>query len=130
MIKNFVNINNYFNYLKCKSSIYIIPKWRKSKKNFLFTRISVIEEVILKRAKNQASKEKLGEKIKNELLNKKKKREEKNSYVSAQKVVKDYRERQKSHSVFKRKMMLSKKSLNFYDQSRENTPICIIRISG
>lgn len=63
------------------------------------------------------------------MLNRKKKREAKDSYLTAQKVVKDYRERQKSHSAFKRKLN-DKKTLNHFDKSRENTPVCIIRISG
>jgi ribosomal protein L30/L7E len=76
------------------------------------------------------SKERQSEKVKSELLNRKKKRQEKDSYVSAQKIVKDYRERQKSHSAFKRKTHLKTKTNNFYDASRENSPIILIRIAG
>ena len=88
----------------------------------------IIEEVIIKRKRNLINKEKQSEKVKNELLNKKKKREEKDSYISAQKIVKDYREKQKSHSAFKRKSHI--KTNNFYDATRENTPIVLIRIAG
>jgi len=72
----------------------------------------------LKRNKNQASREKLSERVKNEMLNRKKKREAKDSYLTAQKVVKDYRERQKSHSAFKRKLNNQNKSGNYFDTSR------------
>jgi hypothetical protein len=65
------------------------------------------------------------------MLNKKKKRQEKESYLTAQKVVKNYREKQKSHAAFKRKLQLNaKKTTNFYDQSREGRPVAIIRICG
>lgn len=76
------------------------------------------------------NKERLSEKIKNEMLNKKKKRAEMQSYLTAQKIVKDYREKQKSHSNFKRKVHNNKIVENLYDQTREGTPIIIIRISG
>ncbi len=76
------------------------------------------------------NKEKQSEKVKSELLNKKKKRQEKDAYISAQKIVKDYRERQKSHSSFKRKTFQKNRTINFYDATRENTPIVLIRIAG
>ncbi len=76
------------------------------------------------------NKEKQSEKVKSELLNKKKKRDEKDSYVSAQKIVKDYREKQKSHSAFTTKVNLKNRTNNFYDATRENTPIILIRIAG
>ena len=50
-----------------------------------------------------------------EMLNRKKKREAKDSYLTAQKVVKDYRERQKSHSAFKRKLNNQNKNLNHFN---------------
>ncbi len=64
------------------------------------------------------------------MLNKKKKRDEKDNYVTAQKVVKDYRERQKSHSNFKRKVHNTKYADYFFDKSREGASIIAIRIAG
>jgi hypothetical protein len=86
---------------------------------------------VLKRKKEIISKEKLSEKIKGQMLNKKKKREEEKKYLTVQKVVKDYREKQKSHSVFKRKLNTNKiHTTNFYDKSREGKPVMVVRISG
>ncbi len=76
------------------------------------------------------NKEKQSEKIKNQLLDKKKKREEKNSYITAQNIVKDYREKQKSHAAYKRKTQLKNNIINFYDETRQGTPIILIRIAG
>lgn len=64
------------------------------------------------------------------MLNKKKKREERESYMTAQKIVKNYREKQKSHSSFKRRHALKTKTLNFYDASKEGCPVIVIRIAG
>jgi len=86
---------------------------------------------VIKRKKDLINKEKISQKIKNDLLNKKKRREQEEKYLTAQKVVKDYRERQKSHSAFKRKVYKNKiVTNNFYDKSREGKPIIVIRISG
>lgn len=72
----------------------------------------------------------MSEKIKNEMLNRKKKRDNNDSYLTAQKIVKDYRERQKSHSNFKRKAHNTKIVDNFYDKSRQGSIIIAIRIAG
>jgi ribosomal protein L30/L7E len=109
--------------------IYIIKLYQNGKK-VKINKSRIIEEVIIKRKKNSLNKEKQSEKVKSELLNKKKKRQEKDSYVSAQKIVKDYREKQKSHSAFKRKVHLKNRTSNFYDANRENSPIVLIRIAG
>ena len=90
----------------------------------------VIEEVIIKRKKDLINKDKLSEKIKTELLNRKKKREQTDSYLTAQKIVKDYRERQKSHSNFKRKVHNTKYVEHFFDKTREGSSIIAIRITG
>lgn len=89
----------------------------------------ILEEVHLKQKELNKNKEKQSEKIKNTLLNKKRKREEKDSYITAHKLVKDYREKQKSHSYAKKQIFMNKnRSNNFYDKSRENSPVLIIRI--
>ncbi len=86
---------------------------------------------MIKRKKDLINKERISEKIKTDLLNKKKKRETEEKYLTAQKIVKDYREKQKSHAAFKRKIYKNKTfSNNFYDQSREGKPVMVIRISG
>ena len=64
------------------------------------------------------------------MLNKKKKREDKDKYLTAQKIVKNYREKQKSHSVFKRKIYSRNKKNTDYEEEKEGTPIAVIRISG
>lgn len=108
---------------------YLI-KWKNSILNF-FKNYRVLEEVIIKRKKDQINKEKLSEKVKNELLNKKKKRQEKESYLTAQKIVKNYREKQKSHSAFKRKLYSNEKNmLNNFEESRQGSPVIVVRISG
>jgi large subunit ribosomal protein L7e len=76
------------------------------------------------------NKERISEKIKNDLLNRKKKKEKNESYHTAQKIVKDYREKQKSHSNFKRKVLNTKFVDNFYDESREGNSVIVIRICG
>jgi hypothetical protein len=76
------------------------------------------------------SKERQSERVKMDLLNKKRKRDEKSNYVTAQKVVKDYRERQKSHAVFKRKVATKNRTLNHFDKTKEGSPVIIIRIAG
>ena len=91
----------------------------------------VIEEVIIKKKKQGINKEKLSEKIKNELLNKKKRRDKTHEYISAQSLVKQYREKQKSYSHYKRKVAKANKIVNSnFDAEREHQPIIIIRICG
>ena len=68
--------------------------------------------------------------MKNELLRKKTKRNQEEQYLTAQKAVKNYRERQKSHSAFKRTIHKRKTFLKDYDITKENTPILAVRISG
>lgn len=81
-------------------------KWIKSEN--LLTR--TIEEVILKRDSKRLKKETLNKQIKDEMLQKKKKRKENNQdFFTAQMIVKDYREKQKSHSYFKRKVHIINK---------------------
>jgi len=76
------------------------------------------------------NKERLSEKLKTELLNKKRKKEKSESYLTAQKIVKDYREKQKSHSNFKLKVYNKKYVENFYDSTKEGSVVILIRISG
>jgi hypothetical protein len=64
------------------------------------------------------------------MLNKKKKRQETDGYNTAQKIVKDYREKQKSHSNFKRKIHNNKYVDHFYDKTKEGSSVIAIRISG
>jgi hypothetical protein len=64
------------------------------------------------------------------MLSRKKKRQENDSYLTAQKIVKDYRERQKSHSNFKRKVHNNKFVENFYNKTREGAVVIAIRICG
>ena len=90
----------------------------------------MIEEVIINRKKEIINKDKLSERIKNQMLNRKKKRSEVNDYLTAQKIVKDYRERQKSHANFKRKVHSTKLISNFYDSKREGQAVIVIRIAG
>lgn len=72
----------------------------------------------------------MGEKVKSELLKKKTKRNEADQYLTAQKVVKNYRERQKSHAAFKRNVYNRKKTITKYEEEKEGAPIIAIRISG
>jgi hypothetical protein len=73
----------------------------------------------------------LSEKIKNELLTRKTKRNDRDNYLTAQKIVKNYREKQKSHAAFKRKVKHNSKVTNIvFDESREGSPVVIVRISG
>jgi large subunit ribosomal protein L7e len=91
----------------------------------------IIEEVIIKKKKQGIDKQRTSERIKNELLSKKKRRENTHKYISAQSLVKNYRERQKSFSNYKRKQRsLSKITEMNYDSSKEHLPIIIIRICG
>ena len=64
----------------------------------------IINEVYLKRKNQGLSKEKLSQRIYNELLQKKKRRENTHQYISAQILVKNNRERQKSYSSYKQKL--------------------------
>lgn len=91
----------------------------------------VIEEVIIRKKKQGLNKEKLSERVNAELLKKKRRREATHQYFSAQKLVKNYREKQKSHSAYKYKLKTSNRLINLkYDESHEHTPIIIIRICG
>ena len=91
----------------------------------------VIEEVIIRKKNQGIKKEKLSERVNNELLKKKRRYEVNHQYLSAQKLVKSYREKQKSHSAYKYRLKTSNKILNLkYDQSKEHLPIIIIRICG
>ena len=91
----------------------------------------IINEVYLKRKKQGINKEKLSQRIQNELLQKKKKRENANQYISAQSLVKNNRERQKSYSSYKHKIRIANKLIEQqYDKSYEHKPIIIIRICG
>ena len=91
----------------------------------------VIEEVIIRKKNQGLKKEKLSERVNNELLKKKRRYEVNHQYLSAQKLVKSYREKQKSHSAYKYRLKTSNKVLNLkYDESKEHLPIIIIRICG
>ena len=91
----------------------------------------VIEEVIIRKKNQGIKKEKLSERVNNELLKKKRRYEANHQYLSAQKLVKSYREKQKSHSAYKYRLKTSNKVLNLkYDESKEHLPIIIIRICG
>lgn len=91
----------------------------------------IIEEVILRRKKDQLNKERVNERNKNRLLNKKTKRDKSYDYLSAQKIVKNYREKQKSYSAFKRRMGTSDKILRQnFDKKYLHKPIILIRICG
>ena len=91
----------------------------------------VIEEVIIRKKNQGIKKEKLSERVNNELLKKKRRREANHQYLSAQKLVKNYREKQKSHTAYKYRLKTSNKILNLkYDETKEHLPIIIIRICG
>jgi ribosomal protein L30/L7E len=91
----------------------------------------IIEEVIIRKKKQGLNKEKISEKIKNTLLQKKKKRDENHKYFSAQMLVKNYREKQKSFQNFKSKSNNLSKFLRLnYDKTKEHYPIILIRICG
>jgi hypothetical protein len=64
------------------------------------------------------------------MLNRKKRRDEKEQYLTAQKLVKNYREKQKSYSAFKRKVNNDRKTFNSYMADKEGTAVAVIRISG
>ena len=91
----------------------------------------VIEEVIIRKKNQGLKKEKISQRVNDELLKKKRRYEVNHQYLSAQKLVKSYREKQKSHSAYKYRLKTSNKVLNLkYDQSKEHLPIIIIRICG
>ena len=91
----------------------------------------VIEEVIIRKKNQGIKKEKLSERVNNELLKKKRRYEATHQYLSAQKLVKNYREKQKSHTAYKYRLKTSNKVLNLkYDKTKEHLPIIIIRICG
>jgi hypothetical protein len=64
------------------------------------------------------------------MLNRKKRRDEKEQYLTAQKLVKNYREKQKSYSAFKRKVHNDRKTFNNYLADKEGAAVVVIRISG
>lgn len=75
--------------------------------------------------------------MKNQFLNKKRKKPMGKDYLTAEKCVKNYREKQKSHAAYKRKVycFFIVKSTNRYitsdyDSTKENKPIIVVRISG
>jgi len=91
----------------------------------------IIEEVIIRKKNQGLKKEKLSERVNNELLKKKRRYEATHQYLSAQKLVKNYREKQKSHKMYKYRLKSSDKMVNLkYDPSYEHMPIIIIRICG
>ena len=91
----------------------------------------IIEEVVIKKKKQGLSKEKVNERIQNELLKKKKRREATHQYLSAQLLVKNYREKQKSYSAYKKKLPALNKLVNSkFDEEKLHHPIIIIRICG
>ena len=91
----------------------------------------VIEEVIIRKKNQGIKKEKLSERVNNELLKKKRRYEANHQYLSAQKLVKNYREKQKSHTAYKHRLKTSNKIVELkYDQTKEHLPIIIIRICG
>ena len=91
----------------------------------------VIEEVIIRKKNQGLKKEKLSERVQAELLTKKRRRERTHNYLSAQKLVKNYREKQKSHSAYKHKIKTAEKLASLkYDESHEHLPIMVIRICG
>jgi len=67
--------------------------------------------------------------MKEKLGKKKSKRAKDDEFISAPKVIKNYREKQKSYINFKRKIR-NHHIDSKYDESKENTPVIIIRISG
>lgn len=91
----------------------------------------ILEEVILRKKKDQLNKERVSERNKSRLMNKKRNRDKSNDYLSAQKAVKNFREKHKSYIGFKRKMAASNKiyKQNF-DSNYLHKPIIVIRICG
>mmetsp|Transcript_19393 Transcript_19393/g.20160 ORF Transcript_19393/g.20160 Transcript_19393/m.20160 type:complete len:249 (+) Transcript_19393:13-759(+) len=90
----------------------------------------IIEEVQIKRKENTKSKEVLSQKIKTSLLNKKRKKLEMESYFTAQKLLKNNRENQKSFDFYKKQASINNITDSFFDQSRVNSPVLVIRIQG
>ena len=91
----------------------------------------IIEEVIIHKKNQGIKKEKLSGRVNNELLKKKRRHENTHQYLSAQKLVKNYREKQKSHTAYKHRLKTSNKIIDLqYDPSKEHLPIIIIRICG
>ena len=94
-------------------NIYYINYCKNGKKVPKIINLRINEEVILKRKKDAISKEKFSEKMKNELLSRKRKKSLNKDYLSAEKCVKNYREKQKSYSGFQKKVNI-KTLLLFY----------------
>lgn len=91
----------------------------------------IIEEVILRRKKDQLNKERVSAKNKEKLLGNKHKRDKSRDYLSAQKLVKNFREKKKSLQAFKRRLNTSERIKNlYYDPNYLHKPIVIIRICG
>lgn len=68
----------------------------------------IIEEVQIKRRENTKNQELLSSRIKNNLLNKKRIKKEKESYYTAQKLLKNNRENQKSFNYFKKQTSINR----------------------
>jgi len=83
----------------------------------------------MKKKRHNLQKERISEKMKQKLVTKKSRKVKDNEFVSAPKVIKDYREKQKSYINFKRKLR-NRTLVDSYDPTKENTPVIIIRISG
>lgn len=64
----------------------------------------IIEEVKLKKKRHNLEKEKISGKMKEKMLAKKSKKQSNEEFLTAPKVIKDYREKQKSYISFKRKV--------------------------
>jgi len=67
--------------------------------------------------------------MKNELLARKRKKTLNKDYLSAEKCVKNYREKQKSYSGFAKKVN-NRFVKNSFDKTREGKPVILVRISG
>ena len=64
----------------------------------------IIDEVKLKKKRHNLERERISEKMKEKMLNKKSKKLPEEEFLTAPKVIKDYREKQKSYINFKRKV--------------------------
>lgn len=96
-----------------------------------FYLIRIVEEVAIKRRENEQAMEKLSTRVKNSMLSRKRKKEEMESYYTAQKLLKNNRENQKSYEFYKKQKSINKiTNDSFYDKSRENSPIICVRIVG
>ena len=65
------------------------------------------------------------------MLGRKRKRDElEQTYLTIQKLVKNKRENQKSHNFYKQQKSINLKTNSFFDSSRQNSPVVVVRISG